>query len=103
MNAITTTTQHIQMMKDIRDTQGIRALLIYMNGLTHHRFTALYRFAGEQLENLYFYDREEPDVQSTATIPVMASYCVFVRKSAEPFMTSDSLVDDRVIDHPKRI
>lgn len=99
---MTTSTDKLQQMREIRDRSGVRAVLIYLNGLTDHRFTALYRFDADTLKNLYFFDREQPDVESCSDIPVMASYCVFVRSSGQTFMTLDSLEDERVRDHPKR-
>jgi len=40
--------------------------------------------------------------ESTPDIPVMISYCVFVRNRRSTFTIADSLQDDRVRDHPKR-
>ena len=70
--------------------------------MTEHRFTALYRFDKDSLHNLYFFDRENPAQTSTPDIPVMASYCVFVRNSGHVFSTPDALQDERVRGHPKR-
>lgn len=81
---------------------GLRAALIFLNGLTDFRFTALYRFEHDTLHNLIFYDRENPTVQTSADIPVLASYCVFVRELQQRFATDDSLDDARVRNHPKR-
>ena len=92
----------LRQLKAILSGQDIRAAVIFLNGLTEHRFTALYRFDKETLVNLYFFDRENPTQESTPDIPVMASYCVFVRNSRSAFTTPDSLQDDRVHDHPKR-
>lgn len=100
---MTTTTEKLGQMRDIHARAGIRALLIYLNGLTSHRFTAIYRFDIEQLRSVIFYDRECPDVESCPDIPVMASYCVFVRKSRQLFVTPDSLEDERTSGHPKRL
>lgn len=94
---------HLRRMGDRRATGGIRAVLIYLNGLTEHRFTAMYRFDDERLRNLYFYDRERPAVESCPDIPVLASYCVFVRASRHTFVTPDSVADGRVGGHPKRL
>ena len=80
----------------------MRPALIYLNHLTEHRFSALYRFENERLRNLYFYDREEPEVEATDEIPVTASYCVFLRQTGQLFHTSDALRDERVRSHPKR-
>lgn len=81
---------------------GIRAAVIFLNGLTAFRFTALYRFDQDTLHNLCFYDRENPTVESSPDIPVLASYCVFVRELKDKFATADSLRDERVRDHPKQ-
>jgi GAF domain-containing protein len=85
----------------IRD-EGIRAGLIYLNQLTEHRFSALYQFENKQLRNLYFFDREYPEIETADEIPVTASYCVFVRDTGQLFHTSDALRDERVRSHPKR-
>lgn len=81
---------------------GLRDALIFLNGLTAFRFTALYRFDDDTLHNLCFYDRDNPTVNSSPDIPVLASYCVFVRELKEKFATADSLRDERVRDHPKQ-
>ena len=96
------TSDALRQMKLILKDKGVRELLIFLNRLTAHRFTALYRFNDETLENLYFFDRQHPEMLSTPEIPVLASYCVFVRNSGRTFATSDSLSDDRVSGHPKQ-
>ena len=97
------TADHLARMRDIGSSHGIRAVLIYLNGLTEHRFTALYRFDVEQLKNAYFFDRERPEVDNCPDIPIMASYCAFIRNSGNTFVTMDSIVDERVAGHPKRL
>jgi GAF domain-containing protein len=92
----------ISKLRTIVATDGPRAALIYLNSLCGHRFSALYLFDGDALRNLYFYDREQPEVETTDEIPVTASYCVFVRQTGQLFHTSDALRDERVREHPKR-
>ena len=94
--------QALAELRVILRRDGVRPALVYLNGLTEHRFSALYQFDGETLRNLYFCDREYPDVESTDEIPVTASYCVFLRESGVLFHTSDAMRDDRVRSHPKR-
>ncbi|HET7730324.1 MAG TPA: GAF domain-containing protein [Usitatibacter sp.] len=89
-------------LRQVLQRDGLRALVAHLNQLTQHRFTSLYRFEREQLESICFYDRENPAQTSTPGVPVLASYCVFVRDSALPFQTPDSLCDPRVDGHPKR-
>jgi GAF domain-containing protein len=99
---MSTLSDALRQLRVILRDQDIRAGLIFLNGLTQHRFTALYRFDKETLRNLYFFDRENPAQDSTPDIPVMASYCVFVRSRRAAFSTTDSLQDERVEGHPKR-
>ena len=94
--------QAVAEIKTILRNDGVRAALIFVNHLTEHRFSALYQFHNDLLRNLYFYDREYPDVETTDEIPVTASYCVFLRDSGLLFHTSDALRDGRVRTHPKR-
>ena len=82
---------------------AVRDALIFLNGKSGHRFTSLYLFEGETLRNVEFYDRERPDVTRTDDIPVMASYCVFLRDGGGMFSTPDSLADARLEGHPKRM
>lgn len=92
----------LSVLRSILKEKDVRAALAFLNQMTEHRFTALYRFDKETLKNLYFFDRDNPAQESTPDIPVMASYCVFVRDRGRAFATSDSLQDARVLGHPKR-
>jgi len=97
------TVERIAKLKALLAHDGVRAALIFLNSLTTHRFTALYRFDGDMLKNLYFYDREHPEIDSSDEVPILASYCVFVRQSGQRFDVTDSLRDERVCGHPKRM
>jgi GAF domain-containing protein len=90
-------------LKEILSHSGIRATIIFLNSLTNHRFTSLYRFDGGTLKNLHFFDRENPSVTSSPEIPVLASYCVFVRDSGQLFSFENSLEDKRTVGHSKRL
>jgi GAF domain-containing protein len=81
---------------------GTRAALAYLNSLSGLRFTSLYRFEGERLRNITFFDRQAPEQETCETIPVMASYCVFVRDSGTRFATTASIEDRRLDGHPKQ-
>jgi GAF domain-containing protein len=96
-------TNQLAQLKLIHGRDGVRAMLIYLNGLTEHRYTALYRFDLERLKNVYFFDRETPAQESCAEIPIMASYCMFVRSTDRKFVTMDSTGDERLFGHPKRL
>lgn len=81
---------------------GPRAAIAFLNSLTSHRFTSLYRFDGEMLRNAIFYDRENPELDHCEDIPVLASFCVFVRDSGATFKTRDARHDVRLNNHPKQ-
>ena len=89
-------------LKKILREEGVRPALVFLNHLTEHRFSALYQFEDERLRNLYFYDRETPELEWTDKIRVTASYCVFLRDQGRLFHTSDALRDERVRSHPQR-
>lgn len=97
-----TNAQILSELRSILTEEGIRRALIYLNALTGHRFTALYRFDKETLSNIHFYDRQNPEQHSSADIPVEASYCVFVRNLRTKFSVTDSPNDIRVDGHPKQ-
>ena len=83
-------------------SDGVRGAIVFLNSLTCHRFTSLYRFDGATLRNITFFDRENPDATSCEDIPVEASYCVFIRDSGAKFLVPDASRDERVREHPKR-
>lgn len=82
--------------------QGLRAALRYLNEQSSHRFTAVFRFEGETLRNLYLIDRDDPGVERCPDLPVLESYCVYVRELQKTFTVDDADRDDRVAAHPKR-
>ena len=88
-------------LKDVFARTGVRGAVRFLNSLTSHRFTSLYRFEGATLRNVVFYDRENPGVENCEDIPVEASYCVFVRDLGEKFMIEEAQSDGRVANHPK--
>jgi GAF domain-containing protein len=98
----TTNAEAISQLNRILDQEGVRAAVAYLNSLTEHRFTSLYQFQGDTLHNVIFFDRQNPTVTHSDDIPVMASYCVFVRDAQAKFITHDSGKDERVQHHPKR-
>ncbi len=100
---MTTSLDPRKLLRTLLEGGDVRAALRFLNALTEHRFTAMYRFDNETLRNLYFFDRENPTQETTPDIPVLASYCVFVRDGLGTFSTPDSTRDGRVDGHPKRL
>ncbi len=96
-------TQALAKLREILSHSGVRAAIIFMNNLTDFRFTALYRFSGEMLKNWHFFDRKNTQVESCSEIPILASYCVFVRDTQRLFSLKNSMEHERTIGHPKRL
>lgn len=86
----------------ILKTTGVRSALKFLNSISSHRFTAIFRFEGDTLRNLHLVDRDNPKIERCPDLPVLDSYCVYVRNTSKPFLLDDSLEDDQVQGHPKR-
>lgn len=89
-------------LKAVMRAGDLRGAVMFLNSLTGHRFTSLYRFDGEVLRSVVFFDRENPAQTSVDDMPVTASYCVFVRDGAQTFTVPDATDDPRVEGHPKQ-
>ncbi|HET7228378.1 MAG TPA: GAF domain-containing protein [Longimicrobium sp.] len=92
----------ITYFSEILQSEGVRPALRYLNGQSAHRFTAVFRFEGGTLRNLHMIDRDDPAVERCADQPVLESYCIYVRRTAQTFITADSANDERVEGHPKQ-
>jgi GAF domain-containing protein len=78
---------------------GIEAGLKYLNARTAYRYTAIYRFEGAMMRNIYLYDRQGEVVSDFAKVPLGDSFCQFVMAEGG-FITSDSAKDERLQGHP---
>jgi hypothetical protein len=81
---------------------GPAAALAYLNDGVPHRFTAVYRFAGPLLHNVFLHDkagRIRPDF--LAVVPFSRSFCQFVVKD-HAFRTDNSVADPRLVGHALR-
>lgn len=94
--------QEFSQLKSVFADGGVRGAVAFLNSMTPHRFTSLYRFDGPTLRNITFFDRQNPDDEYCEDIPVEASYCVFVRDTAAKFAFPDAMLDRRVRTHSKR-
>ena len=89
-------------LRELLARHGVRPLLVFLNGLTAFRYSAVFRFDSGNLKTVCFYDRDDPREDAVPEIPVTASYCVFVRDRGRVFSLPDSLVEPCVASHPKR-
>ncbi len=64
-------------MESILLGRGIRSLLVFLNGLTSHRFTALHHH-NRQGATLYFYDRFNPCAESCPNLVFGPPFGVFL-------------------------
>jgi hypothetical protein len=80
---------------------GLDAGLKFLNARTDYRYTAIYRFEGGMMRNIYLYDRLGETVSKFAKVPLGDSFCQFVMAEGG-FYTSDSGQDERLQGHTYR-
>jgi GAF domain-containing protein len=78
---------------------GLEAGLKFLNARTDYRYTAIYRFEGAMMRNIYLYDRQGEAVSNFAKVPLGDSFCQFVMAEGG-FSTCDSGQDERLLGHP---
>ena len=81
---------------------GPAAALEYLNKGVPHRYTAIYRFDGELLRNVFLCDKLEqvrPDF--LLAVPFRHSFCQFVLRD-QAFRTEDSRRDKRLDGNPSQ-
>lgn len=81
---------------------GVQHALRFLNELTPHRFTGVYRFDHPVLRNLRLFDRENPELEIGADSPLRETYCSIVGEQQAPFFTPDAARDARLGEHPAR-
>lgn len=92
----------LERVRALLDGGDLRGAVILLNSLAPHRFTSLFRFDGDMLRTVVFFDRDNPTQAVVDDIPVAASYCVFVREGGSTFTVPDAACDPRVDGHPKQ-
>ena len=84
----------------VLQSTGVLGALAYLNSRTPHRFTGIFRYDGEQLVNLFIYDRENSKAELWAPFPKDNSYCGVVHDTEASFVVANSKTDARVNNHP---
>lgn len=77
-------------------------LLSYLNRLTHHRFTGVYRFSPGWVESVALFDREAPDVRVGADVKMKESYCWLTGSRGSAYIIEDALGDAQLTGHAAR-
>ena len=79
---------------------GPAAVLAYLNQGVPHRYTAIYRFDGELLRNVFLCDKlDEVRPDFLLAVPFKHSFCQFVLRD-QAFRTEDSRQDKRLDGNP---
>ena len=77
-------------------------LLKYLNGLTDHRFTGVYRFEPGWVVSVALWDRENPGIRIGADVKMKESYCWLTGTGEASFVIEDASVDSRLKGHAAR-
>lgn len=84
------------------DACDVRALLRYLNGLTIHRFTGVYRFEPGWVVSVALWDRLSPDVTLGADVKMKESYCWLTGLGLATYAIEDATADPRLVGHAAR-
>lgn len=77
-------------------------LLKYLNGLTDHRFTGVYRFEPGWVVSVALFDRENPLSRIGADVKMKESYCWLTGMGGESYVIEDATADGRLAGHAAR-
>lgn len=89
-------------LRDLLERHGLRPMLVFLNGLSAFRFSAITRFDKGKLETVCYYDREDPRADALPAVPQEASYCQFVKARRDIFPVPDSQLEPCLGVHPAR-
>lgn len=94
--------QLVTRFRQLLVAEGLLPAMRFANEQSRHRFTAIYRFDGPALRNVLLVDKADASVDTTPDLPVLESYCIYVRDASARFLTEDSPHDARTTGHAKR-
>lgn len=77
-------------------------LLQYLNGLTDHRFTGVYRFEPGWVVSVALWDRENPLERIGADVKMKESYCWLTGLGGASYVIEDAVSDSRLEGHAAR-
>jgi hypothetical protein len=77
-------------------------LLRYLNGLTDHRFTGVYRFEPGWVVSVALWDRENPLERIGADVKMKESYCWLTGMGGASYIIEDASTDARLHGHAAR-
>lgn len=94
--------QVVQRFREVLVSDGLFEAMRYANDQSEHRFTAIYYFDGPVLRNLLLVDKQDRAVRKCPDLPVLESYCLYVREAVARFQVDAAATDPRVEGHPKQ-
>lgn len=77
-------------------------LLAYLNRLTDHRFTGIYRFEPGWVVSVTLFDRENPRSRIGADVKMKESYCWLTGLGGPTYIIEDACSDPRLGGHAAR-
>ena len=89
-------------LRDLLVRHGLRPMVVFLNGLSDFRFSAVTRFDSGMLRTVCYYDREDPRPDSLPAVPEQASYCQFAKARRDTFSVPDSNLESCLSGHPAR-
>lgn len=89
-------------LRELLVRHGLRPMVVFLNGLSTFRFSAVMRFDKGMLQTVCYYDREDPRPDALPAVPEEASYCRFVKARREIFSVPDSKLESCLSGHPAR-
>lgn len=78
------------------------SLLEYLNRLTTHRFTGVYRFEPGWVVSVALWDRENPRIRIGADVKMKESYCWLTGLGGASYVIEDACDDARLDGHAAR-
>lgn len=89
-------------LRDLLLRHGLRPMLVFLNGMTSFRFSAVTRLENGVQKTVCYYDREDPRPDALPDIPESESYCQYVKARRDVFPVPDALHEPLLQTHPAR-
>ena len=81
---------------------SLHDLLPYLNSLTQHRFTGIYRFEPGWVVSVALFDRENPSLRIGDDVKMKESYCWLTGLGGASYAIEDACTDARLAGHAAR-
>ena len=89
-------------LRDLLLRHGLRPMLVFLNGMTSFRFSAVTRLEDGTQKTVCYYDREDPRPDALPDIPESDSYCQYVKARRGVLWVRDASREPLLQAHPAR-